>query len=238
MSKYYSRKELYNDIELSNVYIVKDLFLYKLRMFEIRLCIYLTSKKSNLDSISYKEKLWLCSGRYEDVSKLKEAESKLISLHLINPNGTGYTVREKTFCSLESGVFNKTSTQKELFIKCLPFWFCGGKFVSIKKEIIHSMLGKTRKDINKTLKRFKDKLGIDIILKERKNDFLYITDEAKELSEKGEITIDEIEVVEDDSSEINLEKENSNDSIVEPLGMRLERFVDNKYGDNKGGMFL
>lgn len=165
-------------------YLIKRVFLHKLRMCEIRLCTYLTSKNVDYISIPYKDKLWICGGRPNDASNLRSMVSNLISLGLLNEDGFGLSVVENEFVIVSHALLSDVSTQKELFVKVLPKWYINGSFISIKKEYINLMLGSNKSDRNKTIKRLSKSLNIDINLEERSVDFLYNKPKSNTKSKK------------------------------------------------------
>ena len=165
-------KDLLKTQQLFKEYILKDIFLYELKIHEIRLCIFLTSKKKTLSEMSYDEKMWVAGGVCRNYSLLQEAEKNLINIGLINNDGYGLSIKENEFVQSNKLDFYSCKTQRELFLKCLKYWYKGGKYISVKKEYIENMFGTIPKIRNKNIKYTASKLGIQISITERKNDYL------------------------------------------------------------------
>lgn len=182
-------KQYYECSQLFKEYILKDIFLHDLKMHEIRLCVFLTSKVSKLENMTYEEKMWVC-GSSKYYYKLKDANDKLIKLDLIKENGEGYSIKEKkNFVQNNNINFYSCKTQRELFIHCLKYWIKNGTYISVKKDYIDSMFGETKSIRNRNIKRSISQTGIQISITERKNDYLVEFDktsnkDSKKKSEK------------------------------------------------------
>lgn len=149
-------------------YILKDIFLHKLHMYEVRLCIFLTSQKTTLKDMSYDEKMW-CSASMRDYAKLDDAENNLIKLGLLNTDGTGVSLDGREFIESKSINVVECRSQRELFMRCLRYWYKGSNITYIKQEYIYSMLGTDNKTINKNIKRVKESTGLEIDIKKKNN---------------------------------------------------------------------
>lgn len=149
-------------------YILKDIFLHKLHMYEVRLCIFLTSQKTTLRDMTYDEKMW-CSASKSEYSSLKKAEAHLIQLGLVNKDGTGLSLEGREFVEGKGIDVSECKSQRELFIRCLKYWYKGSNTVYIKKEYIHSMLGSSTSRINENIKRVKESTGLEIDIKKKNN---------------------------------------------------------------------
>ena len=111
-------------------YILKGIFLHKLHMYEVRLCIFLTSQKTTLKDMSYDEKMW-CSASMRDYAKLADAENNLIQLGLVNKDGTGLSLEGREFVEGKGIDVSECKSQRELFIRCLKYWYKGSNIVYI-----------------------------------------------------------------------------------------------------------
>lgn len=158
--------------QLFKHYILKDIFLYNLKIYEIRLCVFLTSKKKILDEMNYDEKMWVSGGDPKTYIKLKKAEEHLKELDLIKCNGRGYEIKEKHFIQNNNIDLYSCKTQRELFVKCLKYWVKNATYISIKKEYVHHVFGEEKRIRNQNIKYTLNKLKMEISFLERKNDYL------------------------------------------------------------------
>lgn len=160
-------------------YILKDIFLHKLHMYEVRLCIFLTSQKTTLKDMSYDEKMWCCGGNPKDYKNLITAEEKLKQLELIDTDGYGFSIRNKEFVQSDKINVSSYRSQRELFVVCLKYWYKNQKYLSINKEYIHNMFGQEKRVMNQNIKYTTKKLDVKLHIEERKTDYLIVFDNKK-----------------------------------------------------------
>lgn len=153
-----------------NAYVLKEMFLYNLKICEARLCIMLTSKKATLDELTFEEKAW-CFGNKTSKYLIKSV-NKLIQNGLIDKDGRGFDIKGKEFVCFHSSAIHVCYNFRELFVKCMFSWYKKGKYISIKKEYIYSVFGEEARIRNQNIKRIKEMTGMEFSLEERKNDFL------------------------------------------------------------------
>lgn len=229
MKKNKNKEEL-NHIDFG-AYVRKDLFLHKLKMHEIRLCVFLTSKKDKtIINLTHDEKLWISASSCRATTKeLKCIESKLISLGLLDESGKGKKLEKGQYCLFSDiNDLYECKTQREFFILCLCRWNGNKSFKSIKKEYIYNIFGENVRIRNQNIKRTLKSMSINITFNERVNDFLYTVDGTK----KSEVIEENNSYnIENNYLNINLIEEESKDEIIDPLSIRLERLVNGQYSN-------
>lgn len=172
------KKEKNKRVRYFKEYILKDIFLHELKIYEVRLCIFLTSKMTTLSDMTYEDKMWVCGSKRE-YAKLKEAEQHLINLGLLNKDGTGLQLDGREFIQNKNINVVDSKTQRELFLRCLKYWYKGKNIVYVKKEYIYAMLGKSTGRINENIKRVKSSIGLEINI-EKKNSMYIATFKPKQ----------------------------------------------------------
>lgn len=189
-------KQILDCGQLFKHYILKDIFLYDLKIYEIRLCVFLTSKVKTLSEMTYDEKMWVCGGDPKTYSKLVDAEQHLKELNLINLDGTGYEVKSKHFIQNENIDFYSCKNKRELFVKCAKYWVKKATYISVKKEYIHAVFGEDKRVRNQNIKYTLSKMNINIRFTERTNDYLVEFDvennKKKKINNKHKQEIEEI----------------------------------------------
>lgn len=143
-------------LEFDKIYLSKDVFKNpELSISEVRLLALLTSIDSiTLDDISSDLKLWICKDRNK-YNLLKDMEKKLISLNLLNKNGTGISLSSSGNYIVinDSESIYKCKSIRQLFVLCLEKWDVRYNSPIVSKELFKGIFGESLKEINKNWKR-------------------------------------------------------------------------------------
>lgn len=178
------------------IVIPRNIFLYKLSIQEVRLCVLVTSDRSiNKNTIKYNEKLYILGGNKHKLKYINYYFENLISLGLISEDGSGLKLTENNIESfiLNPNEYYQAKTIREIFGLCVKVW--KGKksmgFAYIKEEELEALFTKRYlttylKNTNNGLKKF----GFYLIYEKTRNGFnKFKIQEFRKCSEHEEATI-------------------------------------------------
>lgn len=166
-------KKLKLDILGENYYLSKEVFKHDLSIAEVRLLLVLSSvSNTTLSDLNYEQKMWIANSKSRYAS-LKEYEKNLISLGLLNQDGTGLTLVKDFIIYRGTDILDNCKNTRQLFLSSLHLWYKKGNDVIISEELFKTMFGDTIKTINKNWKRTCEQLNI-VCSWEKKNNNIYI----------------------------------------------------------------
>lgn len=199
-------------MENKKYYLNKDVFKYQeLTMREVRLLVLLTSSKITVKDLSYKDKLWIVKNK-TCIKEIDNYVSTLIKLRLLNSDGTGLVLKNKTNSIILDNldVLSESKTLRQLFYNIMYMW-TNNKFdkIYLSIEQFQQLFGTTIRVINQNIHRLSKDSPWDMSW-ELKNNKIIITyslssleNDEDETTKAEESQADEVVVSEDKSSEIS-----------------------------------